>query len=410
MVEDYKLEFQNFFNNTKKDKKKLSKKKKYQITLKNSILHIVEIIKTQATEEQLDKYNAIDSKVQNTISEIETNIITINDAKKLLTNILNRIKDPLNSNIRLSNKQITALKNEIEEYKSKKSLIDDNKKKDEITALLNELNDIADEITVKTENNEVDQDTLIKEDNEQVDIVDCGDDGGDTDTAASVQENYQQMQNDTPENESQEENNEYVENETEESNSFENEYTETENSEDEDIESNDIENEHINNKEIEELPSINNIIKKQSKENKKILLISEKKGKVYLPYYQSDIDFFLLIGKYKTKEEVIEELYTIPLSRYSNPVKSRIEEGFELMRKKENASIAKSLKYAFSLAFERRLHPAVITACRNMDDLEVYLGLLDEKLTCLFDVFEVKFEYRPVKANKREKLEFSEGV
>lgn len=71
------------------------------------------------------------------------------------------------------------------------------------------------------------------------------------------------------------------------------------------------------------------------------------------------------------------------------------------MRQRERAGIIESLKYAMSLKRERELHPAIITACKTQDELDIYLACLDNCVLSLFDSFEIKFDYLPMKINGR---------
>lgn len=73
------------------------------------------------------------------------------------------------------------------------------------------------------------------------------------------------------------------------------------------------------------------------------------------------------------------------------------------MREKEKAGVIESIKYARSLKREKKLHPAIITACQTVDDLDIYLACLDNCLFSLFDSFEIKFECLPTKVARRYK-------
>ena len=126
------------------------------------------------------------------------------------------------------------------------------------------------------------------------------------------------------------------------------------------------------------------------------LIISGTKQKVFLPYKEEEIEKYLQEGKYHSKEEVIENEFVVELSKYRFYTIARVREGFKLMREKEHASFGESLNYALSLKFERKLHPAVITACPTRDDLDVYLATLDKGEPELFDVFKIKFDYVPI--------------
>lgn len=130
---------------------------------------------------------------------------------------------------------------------------------------------------------------------------------------------------------------------------------------------------------------------------KRILLISSKTQKVVLPHTQQQVQELIDFGKYENEEQAIEMEYTLPLSKYKDEALSRIVEGYKLARRKDRRGIKESFMYAINLIFERRLHPAIITACSNIDELDIYLACLDENVTELFDFFDVVFEYPPLK-------------
>lgn len=130
--------------------------------------------------------------------------------------------------------------------------------------------------------------------------------------------------------------------------------------------------------------------------NNKVLFISEKQNKVVLPYTISELEKILKVNsKYNTLQEIIENEYTFSLDRFKNASISRFKEGYNLMRKKEKASIVDSLNLALELSFNNLLNPAVIAACKNLDELDIYLDCLDSKELEKFEFFEVKYEISP---------------
>ena len=130
--------------------------------------------------------------------------------------------------------------------------------------------------------------------------------------------------------------------------------------------------------------------------NKKTLLISETQSKVVLPYKIDDIEKILDKNKkYSTIQDVIDSEYTLPIDRYKNSSKSRFKEAYNLMRKKEKASVFDSLSLATEVVFNNSLNPAVITACNNLDQLDVYLDCLSSNELDKFDYFKVKYEIMP---------------
>lgn len=142
------------------------------------------------------------------------------------------------------------------------------------------------------------------------------------------------------------------------------------------------------------------------KENKEIvddgpkdsdtLLISETQSKVVLPYKINDIEKILKKNKkYSTIQDVIDGEYTFPIDKYKNSSKSRFKEAYNLMRKKEKASVFDSLSLATEVIFNSSLNPAVITACNNLDQLDVYLECLSSNELDKFNYFKVKYEIMP---------------
>ena len=128
------------------------------------------------------------------------------------------------------------------------------------------------------------------------------------------------------------------------------------------------------------------------------LLISETQNKVVLPYKIKDVEKALSENsQYKTIEDVINVEYTLPLDKYKNSTKSRFKEAYNLMRKKEKASIFDSLSLATEVTFNNLLNPAIITACQNLDQLDVYLDCLSSNKRDKFNYFKVKYEILPKK-------------
>lgn len=134
---------------------------------------------------------------------------------------------------------------------------------------------------------------------------------------------------------------------------------------------------------------------KNLKDNK-VLLISETKNKVFLPYLISDLNRILKNNKsYNSIEEIINSEYIISLDKYKNSIIARFKETFNLMRKKEKASISDSLNLALELSFNNYLNPAIITACKNLDELDIYLDCLNSNELDKFSLFEIKYEILP---------------
>ena len=73
------------------------------------------------------------------------------------------------------------------------------------------------------------------------------------------------------------------------------------------------------------------------------------------------------------------------------------------MRTKEHASISDSLSLALELTFNSLLNPAIISACRTLDELDIYLDCLNTGELDKFNIFEIKYEVLPTKVTKNQK-------
>ena len=66
------------------------------------------------------------------------------------------------------------------------------------------------------------------------------------------------------------------------------------------------------------------------------------------------------------------------------------------MRVKENKSIFEAFDLALELMFKYELNPIIITACRNLDELDLYLDCLRKNELEDFNCFQIHFEMMPV--------------
>ena len=135
------------------------------------------------------------------------------------------------------------------------------------------------------------------------------------------------------------------------------------------------------------------------------LIISDEDQKVYLPYSFEEVDkkFKRHSDKYESITDLIEKEYIKPSSFYKNPFTARFREAYKLMRRREHGSIAAALALGVELAFETHLHPAIITACKNLEELDIYLDCLDDNELDKFSCFDIIYKSVPVILGKREK-------
>lgn len=127
------------------------------------------------------------------------------------------------------------------------------------------------------------------------------------------------------------------------------------------------------------------------------LVISEFRKKVILPYKLDTIQKLLLEkpNMFSSIQNVIDKVYTKPLSYYKVASVSRFREMYKLLTKKENFSIRKAIPLATELFFYYNLHPAIISACNSLDELDIYLACLDDNTLEDFHFFDIKFEMPP---------------
>lgn len=127
------------------------------------------------------------------------------------------------------------------------------------------------------------------------------------------------------------------------------------------------------------------------------LIISEKDGLVYLPFKVEDLkkEYIEKHKKYKGLIDLINHEYILPINKYKNTVTSRFKEAYSLMVNKEKESALSGLELGLEVAFNYSLHPAVITACKSLDELDEYLDALDAKDMSNFKRFKVEFEVLP---------------
>lgn len=135
--------------------------------------------------------------------------------------------------------------------------------------------------------------------------------------------------------------------------------------------------------------------KLEPKEN--TLIISEIEQKVFLPYTFKELDQLLSQNedKYHSYQEVIEDLYTRPLKYYQNAPISRFKEAYKLVKEKEQGPLKQALDLAFEVSYNSNLHPAIITACKNSNELDVYLACLEYNELEDFHFFDIVFQVAP---------------
>lgn len=128
------------------------------------------------------------------------------------------------------------------------------------------------------------------------------------------------------------------------------------------------------------------------------LIISEEDSKVYLPYTSEEVmkKFEVNPTKYDSVTDLIEKEYILPNTLFKHPVRARFREAYKLMRLKEHSSFLAALELAIELMFESHLNPAIITACKSLQELDIYLDCLDDNELDKFTCFKIVYKTLPM--------------
>lgn len=132
------------------------------------------------------------------------------------------------------------------------------------------------------------------------------------------------------------------------------------------------------------------------------LIISETNKTVTLPYKISELKNLLRNNseKYNSLSDIILDKYTIPISEYKFSALSRFKEAYRLVINKEHGSKKQALNLAFELFSNYNLHPAIITACKNLNELDIYLSCLEFNELEDFRFFKIVYDVLPVVSKK----------
>ena len=140
-------------------------------------------------------------------------------------------------------------------------------------------------------------------------------------------------------------------------------------------------------------------------QNNNTLIISEKDNKVFLPYTVSEIQSYMekYPKEYKSLEYVINKEFILPLDYYTkHPSLARFREAYSLIRDREAKSVFDALKYALNIMFKYDLNPAIISACKTEEALNLYIECLENKDLSKFNLFKIEFRLNPLKTAKFE--------
>ena len=125
----------------------------------------------------------------------------------------------------------------------------------------------------------------------------------------------------------------------------------------------------------------------------KTLIISEIDNTVKLPFTINNLETILNNEptSYSSIYEIIAKKYTIPLSYYRFSAFSRFKETYKLVVEKEHQTRKKAILLGLEMFANYNLHPAIITACKSLDELDIYLSCLEDNKLEDFPFFAIKF-------------------
>lgn len=134
-------------------------------------------------------------------------------------------------------------------------------------------------------------------------------------------------------------------------------------------------------------------------EDNKSLLVSEKTGKIYLPYKKSDLLKYMEKNptSYNSLQDVVKKEFILPFKVFKNQSsKTRFSETFNLLKNRDDHNFVKSVSYAFKVANKRNLNPVIISACKDKQELESYISCLDTNNLKNFKSFDIIYEINPL--------------
>ena len=141
-------------------------------------------------------------------------------------------------------------------------------------------------------------------------------------------------------------------------------------------------------------------ISQKYSDNNHVLLVSETKKKVFLPYSADEVLEYLdqYPDQYRSFDNVVEKEFIFPIDFFvKHPVIARFRETYALIRDRESKPILEAFKLAMDMMFRYDLNPAIIAACKTQEQLEDYLECLGKKKLDEFTDFEIRFELTPFK-------------
>ena len=130
------------------------------------------------------------------------------------------------------------------------------------------------------------------------------------------------------------------------------------------------------------------------------IILYAKWEEVEVPDVYSKVNYVLNGGtnssnnpeKYSSIQDIIGKEYTVPLKNFKNHAISRFKETYNLAKNKSGFSVLKSLSLANELLFASNVDPVIIRACKNINELYIYLSCLEDNILNEFRCFKIVYE------------------
>lgn len=125
------------------------------------------------------------------------------------------------------------------------------------------------------------------------------------------------------------------------------------------------------------------------------LIISEKHDHIYLPYKMSELKTYIdsYPNVYSSFEDVVKQEFVLPFDYFQkHPFKSRFSETYNILRNREGKDLFTSIKYSLNLAKNKNINPAIIAACKTLNELDSYLYYLESNNIKKFKFFNIIYQ------------------
>ena len=122
-----------------------------------------------------------------------------------------------------------------------------------------------------------------------------------------------------------------------------------------------------------------------------VLYISYKNEYARLPYSTEDIEriFSESPEKYSSIKDIIDKEYTVSLKNYKINSSSVYDECYNIAKNIEGYNSLKAIKYASSIKRVANANPLVIRACKNIENIDLYIKCLSENKLEDFKLFKI---------------------